>query len=592
MKTSLRRSVLRISTAAATAAALAFGFASPAGAVGTIDQAVPNDLSRPAGANWYWYAQMAQTFTAGRTGQMDRIGLFEGAGGSPSPTPTGPSFKLQVWTVDTSQPTLTAKGAVSSYSFLSYTGSNDWHYFDLSPALPVTSGTQYAIVVLPVRQFTLKWSYMTSYTFGGGAQWTCCDLKGKWLQSVNTVDFAFQTYVTGGAPAPNTPPTLGQPAQTAVQANEGSVPANTGSYSDADGDTVALTASTGSLTHTGTSSGTWSWTQPASDEPPSGTPTETVTITADDGHGNNVTTRFTVAVVAIAPTVTIGTSQAGALRAATTAVPEGTPLLYTGLALSNSATDNQAGFSYSWAVTKDGAAYPASATGTTFSFTPNDEGAYVISLAATDDSPVTGNASVAANVGDVLPTASIDGVVPTQTTPQIIVANEAITFSGSFVDPGTGDPHTASWNFGDNTPAMSGWTPTHQYTTAGTYTVTLTVAQGEDPGVGTATYTLIVETPADALSRIAAYVRGLSDLNAGQKQSLIAKLDAAAASASRGDYKTASNQLNALLNEARADEKTGKLTTTEANNLTNAVHTVKGALGTYNRFLEWWPLGL
>jgi len=579
--------VLRISTAAATAAALAFGFASPAGAVSTIDQAVPNDASRPAGANWYWYAQMAQTFTAGRTGQMDRIGLFEGAAGSPAPTPTGPSFKLQIWTVDTSQPTLTARGSVSSYSLQSYTGSNDWHYFNLSPAVSVTAGTQYAIVVLPVHQFTLKWSYMTAWTFAG-AQWTCCDLKGKWMPSVAGIDFAFQTYVTGGAPAPNTPPTLGQPAQTSVQAYEGTAPTNTGSYSDADGDTVALTASTGSLTRTGTSNGTWSWTQAGSDE----APTQTVTITADDGHGNKPTTQFTVDMMALAPKVTIGTSQAAALRAATTAIPEGTLLSYTGSALSASSTDNQAGFSYSWTVTKDGAAYPATGTGTTFSFTPDDEGAYVISLAATDDDPITGNASVAVNVGDVLPTAKIDSVVPAQMTPPIMVANETITFSGSFTDPGTADPHTASWNFGDSTPAVSGWKVPHQFTTAGTYTVTLTVAQGEDPGVGSATYKLTVDTPAVALSKIAAYVQGLSGLNAGEKNSLIVKLDAAAASASRGDNRAASNQLDALLNEVRADEKTGKLTATEATNLTNAVHTVKGALGTYNRFLEWWPLGL
>jgi PKD repeat protein len=586
VKTSLRRSVLTISTAAVTAAALAFGFAGPAGAVGTLDQAVPTGATRPASTNWYWYAQMAQTFTAGRTGAMDRIGLFQGAAGFPTTTPTGPSFKLQIWTVDTSQPTLTAIGTVQSYSFLSYTGSNDWHYFDLSPAVSVTAGTQYAIVVLPVHQFTLKWSYMTAWSYPGGAQWICCDLKGRWMQSVAGVDFAFQTYVSGAAS--NTPPTLGQPAQTAVQAYEGTAPTNTGSYSDADGDTVALTATAGTLTRTGTSSGTWSWTQPASDE----APTETVTIKADDGHGNIATTQFTVDVLALAPKVTIGTSQAAALSAATTAIPEGTPLSYTGSALSASTADNQAGFIYTWTVTKDGAAYPAGGAGTSFSFTPNDEGAYVISLAATDDSPITGNASVTVNVSDVLPTAIIDSVVPAQTTPQIIVANETITFSGSFTDPGTADPHTASWNFGDNSPAMSGWTVTHQYTAAGTYTVTLTVAQGEDPGVGTATYTITVQTPAQALAAIATYVRSLSDLNAGEKNSLIAKLDAAAASASRGDYSTASNQLDAFLNEVRADEKTGKLTATEANNLTDAVHTVKGAMGTYNRFLEWWPLGL
>jgi len=589
VKTSLRRTVLRIVTAAATAAALALGFASSAGAGGTLDQHVPQDMTRrPGSSDWFWYQQMAQTFTAGRTGQMDRVGLFEGASGLPSTTPTGPSFRLQIWTVDTSQQTLTAMGTVTSYQFQSYTGTADWHFWTLSPSVSVTQGTQYAIVVLAVRSFTVKWSYITAEQYAGGAQWTCCDLQGKWMRGVTDTNFAFQTFVTGGAPAPNAPPTLGVPAQTAVQAYEGAAPTNTGSYSDADGDSVALTASAGSLTRTGTSSGAWSWTQPASDE----APVTTVTIKADDLHGNVATTQFTVEVKALPPTVTIGTSQAAALRAATTAIPEGTPLSYTGSALSASSADNQTGFNYSWTVTKDGAAYTAGGAGTTFSFTPNDEGAYVITLAATDDDPITGSSSVPVNVSDVLPTASIDSVVPMQTTPSIIVANETITFSGSFTDPGTADPHTASWNFGDGTPALSGWMVPHQYASAGTYTVKLTVAQGEDPGVGTATYTITVETPAQALGSIATYVRGLSDLNAGEKNSLIAKLDAAAASASRGDNKTASNQLDALLNEVRADEKTGKLTSTEANNLTNAVHTVKGALGTYNRFLEWWPLGL
>ncbi len=189
-------------TAAATAAALALGFASSAGAVGTLDQHVPQDMTRrPGSSDWFWYQQMAQTFTAGRTGQMDRVGLFEGASGLPSSTPTGPSFRLQIWTVDPSQPTLTAKGTVASYQFQSYTGTADWHFWTLSPSVPVTQGTQYAIVVLAVRSFTVKWSYITAEHYAGGAQWTCCDLQGKWMRGVTDTNFAFQTFVTGGAPA-------------------------------------------------------------------------------------------------------------------------------------------------------------------------------------------------------------------------------------------------------------------------------------------------------------------------------------------------------------------------------------------------------
>ena len=179
VKTSIRRSASRIAAAGATALLLAFGFASPAAAAGTLDQAVPNDGSRPGLFNWFWYQQMAQTFTAGHTGQLDRIALFEGATGVPSTTPTGPRFTLQIWTVDTSKATLTPKGTPSSYQLQSWTGTNDWHNFDLSPAVPVTAGTQYAIVVLAVRAFTVKWSYVSAYHYAGGSQWTCCDLTGK-----------------------------------------------------------------------------------------------------------------------------------------------------------------------------------------------------------------------------------------------------------------------------------------------------------------------------------------------------------------------------------------------------------------------------
>jgi len=87
-------------------------------------------------------------------------------------------------------------------------------------------------------------------------------------------------------------------------------------------------------------------------------------------------------------------------------------------------------------------------------------------------------------------------------------------------------------------------------------------------------------------------VQKISTLNAGQKNSLTAKLNAASAAAARGDTNAANNQLNAFLNEVRADQNTGKLSAGDATTLSNAVHAVKGALGTFNRFLEWWPLGL
>lgn len=579
---------MRISTAAATAALLALGLASPAGATGTIDRAIPDNATLPGFSNWFWYQQMAETFTPSRTGQLDRVALFEGANGVPSAVANGPAFTLQIWKVDTSQPTLTASGTPASYRFLSWTGTPNWRNFDLSPAVQVTSGTQYAIVVLAVRSFTVKWSYMTAWPYSGSAQWTCCDLNNKWMAGVADTNFAYQTYVTGGTPpASNTPPSITE-AQAAVHTNEGTAPTNTGTYSDGDGDNVALSASSGTLTRTGTNNGSWAWTQPASDE----APTQSVTITANDGHNAAVTTQFTVDVAATAPAVTIASTTSRVASSGTAATSEGTALSFTGAALSASASDNQAGFTYSWSVTKDGAAYDASGAGTSFNFTPNDEGTYVVTLSATDDGSMTGSASTTAVVLDVAPTASIDSVTPAQTAPALFLPNEMITFTGSFTDPGTFDPHTATWDFGDGSPTATGWTVTHAFAAAGPYSVTLTVSEGEDLATGTSTFKVTVQTPAQALSTVANYVRGLSVLNAGQKNSLIAKLDAAAASADRGDAKASSNQLDAFLNEVRADVNSGKLSPTEAANLTNAAHTVQGALGTYNRFLGWWPLGI
>ena len=85
-------------------------------------------------------------------------------------------------------------------------------------------------------------------------------------------------------------------------------------------------------------------------------------------------------------------------------------------------------------------------------------------------------------------------------------------------------------------------------------------------------------------------MNALNSLNAGQKNSLVAKLNAASASASRGDNKACNNQLNAFLNEFQADVKTAKVSDLQAGPISSAVYSVKGSLGSYNRFLEWWPL--
>ena len=58
---------------------------------------------------------------------------------------------------------------------------------------------------------------------------------------------------------------------------------------------------------------------------------------------------------------------------------------------------------------------------------------------------------------------------------QTVTVNTPVAFNGTATDPGD-DVDTYEWNFGDGTPVdTSGLTPTHTFTKAGTYTVTLKV---------------------------------------------------------------------------------------------------------------------
>jgi len=395
----------------------------------------------------------------------------------------------------------------------------------------------------------------------------------------------------GGASV-NQPPVVAADNST-VTVNEGTAPVNTGSFSDPDSDTVVVTASAGTVTQTGsTSAGSWSWTEPASDEPSS----QAVTIKADDGYGLTATVNFTASTTGVAPTVSISRGASGLSAAALTpgasfSSPEGTAVSLNGSATSPSAEDNAAGFTYSWTVTKNGSTF-GSGSAAAFTFTPNDEGAYVATLQAKDDGGMTGTTSVTVTGTNVAPASKITAIV--QSAPLVLTANESLSFSGSFSDPGALDSHTATWSFGDGATSTTGFGPggsaglsaTHSYGAPGTFTVTLTVTD-DDGGVGQSTSTVHVETAQQALASISGYVQGLKSLNAGQRNSLVVKLNAAGDSIARGNMTAANNQLNAFLNELQADVSSGRVSAADAATLRGAVHAVQAAIGTYNRLLEW-----
>ena len=538
--------------AAALAAVLPLAFAAPAQATiqDNPDQSQTLMLSSQRNV-----ALMAQTFTAGTTGQLDRVSLA-------TDTPTG--FVRANLTIQT----VNSKGAPSGSQIgptIGLSGSVTccklFHDYWFQPMIPITGGTQYAIVV-QVSAGTLTWYDSGSVNnYAGGREYV-----GSPWATTNHWNFAFKTWLVS-----NTAPTIAVD-KGAVSVPEGTAPTNSGTCSDPDGDTVSLSASSGTVSKTCTS-GAWSWTQPASDET---TTTQTVVITADDGQGLTNTAQFTLDVTPVAPTATILTDPL--------TVPEGSPVPFTGAATTPSSADT-ASLQLSWTVLKNGSPY-SSGSGPAFSFTPDDDGSYLVTFSASDDSGMSDSKSMTVTATNVAP--NVSSISFTPSVQLVTTAGETVNFKGTFSDADTADAYTITWNFGDGATA-TGLTPSHPYAAAGTYTVTFQVSDGEG-GVGRATVSVPVQTTQAALGSIAGAVQALPGLNAGQKKSLVAKLNAASAAAGRGDTTAAHNQLNAFLNELQADVNSGNVSSRDAGILRSAVHAVLGSLGTYNRFLEWWPL--
>ena len=131
-------------------------------------------------------------------------------------------------------------------------------------------------------------------------------------------------------------------------------------------------------------------------------------------------------------------------------------------------------------------------TGADLSWHPVLDGP-VDAILATATGPIAGGAFYDA-AG--LPQESIASF--SQPSPSFTSAQEAGTFAVDFTDTSTDVegivPVSWSWQFGDGQ-RSSAQDPTHKYSAAGTYTVTLQVVDG-DGGTETATQTVVVTTPA------------------------------------------------------------------------------------------------
>jgi len=534
----------------------------PAGAAGTPDAHYTTPTSTGLSINGT--QMLAETFTAQATGQLDQVDLPLGGPWNAG----GKIYIVAAGTSVTDQPV-----AMTSSSFGTYSGAMSccatYRPYPIAPAYSVTANGHYAVVVVPNPGTSVTWAELTGGVYSGGKAWKGFQ-PSFWTPLAMAFDF--KTYVTAaGALKPTVTRLNGD-----VPVTEGTAPTNSGTFADPAGLTLHLSASSGTLNYTPAASGNWTWTGTAADEGPS----QTIIISADDGNGGTGQATFTTESNKKAPTATI--------HGATAGVIEGTTITLTASAISDSAEDNAAPFTFKWTATEYGTALPDQ-SGATFTLKTDDEGSYVITLQATDDGGVS-SATVSVAIVGIDSKPNVSGLQVSN--PMIITTQQALTFSGTYADAGSpvDGTYQATWNFGDgastSAAAPAGLTATHAYANPGTYTATLTVKDDDGTAGAATTSTITVLSPLQAIGKIGSYLQGLGDVKDAQKNSLQVKLNAAADSYQRGDTGAACNQLNAFINEVDADLKGGRLTTGEAGTLTDAARLTQRSMGCFKPLVE------
>jgi hypothetical protein len=145
-------------------------------------------------------SEVAQTFTAGKSGLLTRVALWMDQADSSAHT------LIRILTTSGGTPTNQQIGS----SGTSYpAGAADWVYFDLETPAPVSAGTQYAIM------FSTNFGGWTTRAYGSGDTYAAgrafeLDYSTGWgnPSTPGLLDFAFQTYVDPATtPAPTVPPT-------------------------------------------------------------------------------------------------------------------------------------------------------------------------------------------------------------------------------------------------------------------------------------------------------------------------------------------------------------------------------------------------
>jgi len=225
---------------------------------------------------------------------------------------------------------------------------------------------------------------------------------------------------------------------------------------------------------------------------------QTVWVKVTDRAGRTDTEPATVNVLNVAPTAVInGAPATGA---------EGTAINLTSTVTDPGIADT---FTYAWEVKKNGSYY-ASGANAGFSFTPDDNGAYAVTLSVTDDdggigTPVS-QAIAITNVAPVLSNVKVSSGTVSE--------GGSVTLGGSISDAGSADTLVLTIDWGDGSASESvplpagstSFSRSHIYaddnpngTASDTNVILLSIAD-DDGGTGTGSASLIVNNLAPSLS--------------------------------------------------------------------------------------------
>jgi PKD repeat protein len=129
------------------------------------------------------------------------------------------------------------------------------------------------------------------------------------------------------------------------------------------------------------------------------------------------------------------------------------------------------------------------ATGATPTHSYTTLGSFTVTLIVNDGALSSTPATATVTISNQAPVANAGG-------PYTAVRNQTIAFAGSASNDADGDALTYSWEFGDGATG-TGVSPSHAYTTLGSFTVTLTVNDGNTTSAPvTATVTISNQAPA------------------------------------------------------------------------------------------------